>query len=269
MKAPLSIVLLIISLSLPAFCQQTLGQRYFESCINLIAKKDFNELVRMQKEVLASEGVPLWLQVACNWHMAYGYSQMNDTDAVLEAFQKAVALGFNDYIEIQTNASMKPLFSNMRFRKLYNLMTISSAEQAELQWIHQEIQLISNDATSIIAENINRKDTFFTEFPMTSIPTYPSSATIEYLRQLLGYHHYNLRLWAIKSDISRIGHVNSMAIASSIGGGTNLYDQQTAAVISKAMAERSAEIRRKFVAAREFRMPANASNVPRPVPPLP
>src|SRR3954463_11134904 len=80
-----------------AIAQDSMRDRYIATA-DLFMKKDYASVIKTDSEILASANVPLWIQIAATADLGAAYAYLDQTDQALDAFEKAVALGYNDYL---------------------------------------------------------------------------------------------------------------------------------------------------------------------------
>ncbi|KJY29206.1 hypothetical protein VR46_37305, partial [Streptomyces sp. NRRL S-444] len=86
------------------------------------------------------------------WLVAAGHASLGvlavlhgEADRAIFHLDAAVAAGFNDCVALHV-APIRPLHDDPRFRALYQRMRITQADLDEFFWLHQEMQLMSQDA---------------------------------------------------------------------------------------------------------------------------
>ncbi|MFH8624715.1 hypothetical protein ACH4A8_22965 [Streptomyces vietnamensis] len=111
------------------------------------------------------------------WLVAAGHAGLADlacvqgrTDQAVFHLDTAVSAGYNDCVALHV-AAMRPLHDDPRFRALYQRMRITQADLDEFFWLHQEMQIMSQDAQQATVDNIGRLDTGVSPLPQAPMPT--------------------------------------------------------------------------------------------------
>ncbi|WP_030691040.1 hypothetical protein [Streptomyces globisporus] len=124
----------------------------------------------------------------------------------------AVTAGFNDCVTLHA-ALLRPLHDDPRFRALYQRMRITAADLDELFWLHQEMQLMSQDAEKAMIDNIGRLDTGVSLLPQAPLPTRePNTPGVLITRIDLAATQTALRQTALKLDFQRSSGNTSLGL---------------------------------------------------------
>lgn len=261
------VVLMVTSLAMFAEAGAYRGELIRIS--GLFQSKNYQAAITALHGMIRNPSTPGWVRASNYCDLAYAYALTNQKENAVDAFEKAVNLGFNDFTAVQEQPAIKAYYSDARFRQAYGRMRISPADLAELYWLKSETQHVVHDTTMMITENEGRVDRDYTETPQSQIPTRPNASTgvliaREVLAIVQGMQRDNVR----QSDINRINHLMQMQIISNTGGdGSGGVTVEQAQESARQAAVR-ARNRRTEIAARPFVMPASASNSPAPVPAL-
>ncbi|MER7756955.1 hypothetical protein [Kitasatospora sp. NPDC097643] len=183
------------------------------------------------------------------------------TEQALHHLDAAVTFGYNDCVALHMPL-LRPLHDDPRFRALYQRMRITPADLDELYWLHQEIQIMSRDATRASIDNINRHDTGVALLPQAPLPTRtPNTAGLLISRIELAAAQTALQQAAMRSDMSR----------SSGNVSLSLIDDSWDYAAARRDAWRADDLeshRRQAAAARAFVERPGASTLVIPCPPL-
>ncbi|MCX5199203.1 hypothetical protein OOK31_35885 [Streptomyces sp. NBC_00249] len=153
------------------------------------------------------------------WLVAAGHASLGglacaqgQTDQAVHHLDAAVAAGYNDCVALHV-APIRPLHHDPRFRSLYQRMRITQADLDEFFWLHQEMQLMSQDAQNAAVDNIGRLDTGVSLLPQAPMPTRePNTLGILITRIDLAATQTALRQAAWKLDIQRSSGNTSLGL---------------------------------------------------------
>lgn len=269
MKRAFCAGLLLIALTSIAFAADTYKDEVLRIS-GLVQNKQYQQAIDAYKKIIQDPSLAQWQRSASYADLTYLYFNLKQTDAGLGAFEKAVQLGFDDFLSIHQQPAFKSYFSNDRFKTAYSKMRMSMADMTELVWLSAEAQSAVHDMTMMIQENTGRKDALFTEIPQQQIPTRKTSSVgvltnrmvLEMIQQM---QRENVR----QSDLSRINHLMQMKISNQMPGSVqNPAASEKEVQESSRKADDMALQRKQAVEKRRFVLPAGASNAPVPVPPL-
>ncbi|MER6099016.1 hypothetical protein ABT154_24840 [Streptomyces sp. NPDC001728] len=144
------------------------------------------------------------------WLAAAGHASLGElaclhgqTDLAVFHFDAAVTAGYNDCVALHVGP-LRPLHHDPRFRAPYQRMRITAADLDEFFWLHQEMQLMSQDAQSAAVDNIGRLDNGGSLLPQAPLPTRePNTAGVLITRIDLAAVQTALRRVALKLDFQR------------------------------------------------------------------
>ncbi|WP_371680764.1 hypothetical protein [Streptomyces sp. NBC_01276] len=153
------------------------------------------------------------------WLVAAGHATLGglaiahgQTDQLLFHLDAAVTAGFNDCVALHI-APIRPLHHDSRFRALYQRMRITQADLDEFFWLHQEIQIMTQDAQNASVENIGRLDTGVSLLPQAPMPTRePNTAGVLITRIDLAATQTALRQAAVKAEFQRSSGNTSLSL---------------------------------------------------------
>ncbi|MGW8765139.1 hypothetical protein ACWGN5_21810 [Streptomyces sp. NPDC055815] len=111
-----------------------------------------------------------WLVAAGHASLGALATTQGQTDHAIRHLDAAVTAGYNDCVGLHVPA-MRPLHHDPRFRALYERMRITQADLAEFYWLHQEMQILSQDAQQASVDNLGRLDTGVSPLPLAPMPT--------------------------------------------------------------------------------------------------
>lgn len=240
--------------------------------IPLIQAKKYQDAIQLYQSLLKSGKLATWQQSCVYADLSYLYLITRQQELAFNAIDKAVSLGYDDFILVQQLPEYKAILNQPRFKAAYAKMRISPADMAELYWLKSETQSITHDMTMMITENTGRKDNGYTEVPQSQIPT-RSTTSVGVLtnRMVVDILQEMQRDTVRESDIGRINHLIQMDIISKSGGGESYQAQANHTQEfneSLRQAQQRAAQRKQAVQQRRFVAPVGASNAQSPVPPL-
>ncbi|MFF8381310.1 hypothetical protein ACF07V_34930 [Streptomyces sp. NPDC015661] len=111
-----------------------------------------------------------WLVAAGHASLGGLASAHGQTEQALFHLDAAVAAGYNDCVALHV-APMRALHHDPRFRALYERMRVTQADLDEFLWLHQEMQIMLQDAQQASVDNIGRLDTGVSPLPQAPLPT--------------------------------------------------------------------------------------------------
>lgn len=239
--------------------------------LGLVQNKQYQKAIDAYKKVLQTPSLARWQVSASYADLAYLYFMVNQSDTALDAFEKAVQSGYDDFIAVHEQAAFKPYYENARFKAAYGKMRISPADTFEIYWLSGEIQSAIHDMTMMIQENTGRKDAVFTDVPQQQIPTRKtSSAGVMTNRMVLDIIQRMQRDNVRQSDLSRINHLMQMGIINQMPGGKDSSSAASAKEVQESgrRADDLARQRRQAIEKRRFVLPPGIFTTPAPAPPL-
>ncbi|MEK7484690.1 MAG: tetratricopeptide repeat protein [Planctomycetota bacterium] len=216
----------IVSLAFFFFLSYSLAQtNYVDYLIQgsqLGSEKKYDQAISVYQQILQSNP-PAWAQVGAYYGLFFAYTMKNQTDLALNALEKGIQAGMNDFVAIHDEPAYRVFFQNPRFIQLYNQMRISQADTMELYWIYSEFQAINHETIMLITANMNRKDSDYTEVFQVDIPTRtPQCSTLLLGREYVRYLQNVQKNQVLQSDISRLNHLMQMNIINNMpSGGTD------------------------------------------------
>lgn len=233
--------------------------------------KQYQQAIDSYIKVVQNPSLAPWQDSASYADLAYLYFTVKQGDAALDAFEKAVQLGYDDFVAVHEQAAFKPYYGNARFKAAYGKMRISPADTFEIYWLSGEIQSAVHDMTMMIQENTGRKDAVFTEVPQQQISIRKTTSVGVMTNRMVldivqGMQRDNVR----QSDLSRINHLLQMGIINQMPGGDGSNTAATTKEVqeSRRRADDQARQRQQAIAKRRFVLPAGISTTPGPVPAL-
>ncbi|MEU8920149.1 hypothetical protein AB0D10_04315 [Kitasatospora sp. NPDC048545] len=130
----------------------------------------------------------------------------------LHHLDAAVTAGYNDCLELHAPALLAH-HADPRFRGAYQRMRITMADLDELQWLHREVVIMSQEATQASVDNIGRRDTGVSLLPQAPLPTrVPDTPGILCARLELTAVQTALRRAAWNADVSRSSGNTSLSL---------------------------------------------------------
>ena len=223
--------------------------------------------IKMCRQIVDDPKSPSWLKSGAFGDISVFYLDQNNITAALDAFEKAVDMGFCDPFAIHSNQKFKPLFKNNRFASIYARMRISPADLEELKWYYGEFQNIIHDTKMMILENSNRVDQQLTAVFQVNVPDRKTnSASVLCSRQILRFFHAYQRDIVASSDQQRKHHITQLQLIDNMGNGSSTsYDD---ILRSQQTAQENAANRQRSVFQRQFAPPQGLSNTLQPCPAL-
>lgn len=251
------------------------------SLLNLSGLLDKNDLagaVAGYDRLLGGGSLPAWARAEAFAGKARALFGLGDRAGCLIAMEEAVKAGFDCYPVFRDSPHFKGLHGDPTFRELYGRMRVSPADDHEAGWLFGEIRAVNNDTTTMIQENMNRKDGDWTQVPQVPIPDRPTrSATVTLLREVLRITQFQQKRMVAESDRSRISHRTMMGgIANWPGSRSDNpivqdrrdQNRQADANRDRQLAQQRYQQRLAQVRQRQY-VPAGGDTNPVPVPPLP
>ncbi len=153
------------------------------------------------------------------WLAAAGHANLSDlalargqADQAILHLDAAVAAGYNDCVALHISP-VQPLHHDPRFRALYQRMRITQADLDELFWLHQEMQIMVQDARSATVGNIGRLDTGVSLLPQAPMPTRePNTLGVLITRIDLAVIRTALQQTALKAEFERSSGNTSLSL---------------------------------------------------------
>ncbi|MBI2841272.1 MAG: hypothetical protein HYX75_23380 [Acidobacteria bacterium] len=242
----------------------------------LLGDKDYNSAITGLTALIQHPATPRWLRSSSYFDLGFAHFSSNQIDLGMEAFDKAVQIGFDDFIVVHEQNVFTPHFKTARFQAIYGRMHIAAADAAELFWLKAEIKSMIQDMSMMITENIGRVDDEYTDVPQSVIPTrQTSSVAVLTQREVLAIAQTLQKTMVMQSDISRKGHLMQMGIIRNMPSGREVGSINADAAErlrrvqeSIRRAHERAQQRRDAITRRAFVLPAGTSTTPVPCPPL-
>lgn len=153
------------------------------------------------------------------WLVAAGHACLSElalvrgeADRGILHLDVAVTAGFNDCVALHA-AHLRPLHHDPRFQALYQRMRVTPADLDEFLWLHQEMQLMAQDAQKATVDNIGRLDTGVSLLPQAPMPTRePNTPGILITRIDLAAVQTALRQAALKLEFQRSSGNTSLSL---------------------------------------------------------
>ncbi|GAB7188102.1 hypothetical protein ATKI12_7933 [Kitasatospora sp. Ki12] len=164
-------------------------------------------------------GRALVLGSDAGWLVAFGNSGLaglafkhRQVDQALYHLDVAVTAGYNDCLELHAPA-LVAYHGDPRFRALYQRMRITLADLDELQWLHREVVIMSQEASQASVDNIGRRDTGISLLPQAPLPTrVPNTPGILASRLEVAAVQTALRQAAWNAEVSRSSGNTSLSL---------------------------------------------------------
>ncbi|MER5207556.1 hypothetical protein [Streptomyces sp. NPDC002825] len=153
------------------------------------------------------------------WLVAAGHASLGSlagahgqTDQAIFHLDAAVTAGYNDCVALHV-AHLRPLHHDRRFQALYGRLRVTQADLDEFLWLHQEMQIMSQDAQQAAVDNIGRLDTGVSPLPQAPLPTrVPNTLGVLVTRTELAAVQTALQRVVLKAEFQRSAGNTSLSL---------------------------------------------------------